>query len=407
MPHDQFDITKRWPQEFDPLMHNLYRILASYDGALTDFEEAMKNALASGAQELQDLKITSASDYLWFMNDLLKWIPTENRDGTWVYTHLVVFYWVFNLPPLLHNVRVQTKIIPQNFGVKKPVTAWLIRYAIKMGEFMSTTDSWTPESLKTFQQAEGYNVDWYQGPWKTFNEFFSRHLKVPRTIPEPDNDRVIVSPADCTYQTAMVPVDENSDINVKGVLWNIDKLLSNSGYLGGGEFAGGQFVHAFLKPYDYHRQHAPCSGILRDAVVVQAQCYLEVTEENDSRGLPHLRPVRPIPPPGPPKDPFGPEAPNSTGYQFLQTRGIFIIENDNLGRVAVLPVGMAQVSSVQTDLADKIGTNIKKGDEISWFECGGSDIIMVFEQKAKVKLIVDPGEDAHYLQGDHVIQAHY
>jgi len=408
MPHDQFDITKPWPHELDPLMRDLYHILKSYDGALTDFEKAIKKALESHVPELKALKIHYPSDYIWFMNDLLKWIPSENKDGTWVYTHLVVFYWVFNLPPFLHNIRVQTEIIPQNFGVKKPVTAWIVRYAIKMGEFMNTTDSWTLESLKSFEEAKEYHVDWYKGPWKTFNEFFSRHLKVPRTIPEPNNDRVIVSPADSTYQTPMVHVNDNSDINVKGVFWNIDKLLSNSGYLKGGEFAGGLFIHSFLKPFDYHRQHAPCSGILRDAVIVQAQCYLEVIEEVDGRdGRPHLRPVRPIPPPSTPKDGSSPGAPDSTGYQFLQTRGIFIIENEHLGLVAVLPVGMAQISSVNTNLADKIGTKLKKGDEISWFECGGSDIIMVFQKKANVELIVTPGPKAHHLQGEYVIKANY
>ena len=206
----------------------------------------------------------------------------------------------------------------------------------------------------------------------------------------------------------MVPVDKNSDINVKGMLWNIDELLSDSGYLQGGEFAGGLFVHAFLNTYDYHRQHAPCSGIVREALVVNAQCYLQVIQETDPEGgAPRLRPVRPIPPPGSADEFKSLDAPDATGYQFLQSRGIIILENEHLGLVGVLPVGMAQVSSVKTKLTDNVGKSINKGDEISWFELGGSDIIMVFQEKAKVSLTVDPKQGPHMLQGQQVIQADY
>lgn len=63
------------------------------------------------------------------------------------------------------------------------------------------------------------------------------------------------------------------------------------------------------------------------------------------------------------------------------------------------------MSSVNTNL--KIGQHVNKGDEISWFELGGSDIIMVFEPKAKVTLTVDPKKGPHMLQGQQVIEANY
>ncbi|KAF8421815.1 phosphatidylserine decarboxylase-domain-containing protein [Tirmania nivea] len=406
MAHDQFDVSEPWPKGLDPLMYELYTILVECD-ALNDFNESLKKALSAGVQELKDLNISSSSDYIWFMNDLLKWIPTENRDGTWVYIHLVVFYWIFNLPPLGTNARAQTQIIPENVGKKqKPVTTWLFNYANKMGEFLSTTDSWPPGSLETFENAKKYNVDLYQGPWTTFNDFFSRHLKTPHKVDGVGNDKVIVSPADCTYKTAMVPVDQNGDINVKGMLWNISELLSGSAYLKGSEFTGGKFVHAFLNTYDYHRQHAPVAGRVVEAKPIQGQCYLQVIEKVDpDTGIPRLMPVRPIPPPAEPNNFKDLEAPDATGYQFLQSRGIILIENDNLGLVAVLPVGMAQVSSVKTILVP--GQRLNKGDEISWFEFGGSDIIMVFQKNANVRLTVNPDKSPHMLQGQQVIEADY
>lgn len=61
------------------------------------------------------------------------------------------------------------------------------------------------------------------------------------------------------------------------------------------------------------------------------------------------------------------DAPDTTGNQFLRTCGFIIIENDMLVRVAVLPIGMAQVSSV--NLVKYLqGKTVKKYDEISHFE---------------------------------------
>src|SRR5579871_1200579 len=50
------------------------------------------------------------------------------------------------------------------------------------------------------------------------------------------------------------------------------------------------------------------------------------------------------------------------GYQFSQARGLIIIENNDIGKVAVLPVSMLQVSSVV--LSVSTGDTIKKGDEL-------------------------------------------
>lgn len=76
------------------------------------------------------------------------------------------------------------------------------------------------------------------------------------------------------------------------------------------------------------------------------------------------------------------DAPDSPGYQFIQTRGCVIIDHPDLGLVAVLPIGMAQVSSVVPSI--KKDDVIKKGQEISCFQSGGSDIVMVFQKDAQV-----------------------
>ncbi|VDB86418.1 unnamed protein product [Peniophora sp. CBMAI 1063] len=91
-------------------------------------------------------------------------------------------------------------------------------------------------------------------------------------------------------------------------------------------------------------------------------------------------------------------APDRPGYQFLQARGLILIENPLLGRVAVLPIGMAQVSSVV--LSVQKGDTVRKGQEISYFQFGGSDIVMVFQKGANVKFDQKIGE--HYNFGTKV-----
>lgn len=412
--HEPFDILGEWPKDMQQTMHHLRTILDK-NSALKEFKAAIDYALSLKVHELTEVKVHKPSDYVWFMNDLLTWPPTEKKDGKWIYVHLIVFYWVFNIKPFASNPEIQTQIVPQNAGKPmKPVTEWLVQYSEKMGDFMNTKASWPPGSLETFMDAKDYNIDWYQGPWSTFNDFFSRKLKVPRHIDGKDNDRIIVSPADCTYQSPLQPVDDKSDINVKGLLWNIDELLSVSDTCKKGTFAGGQFVHAFLKPYDYHRQHAPVAGIVREANVVRGQCYLqvEVDEAPKHGGAPRLRPIRPLPAPSDPLDDEHIDADDLTGYQFLQARGVVIIDNPHLGFVACLPIGMAQVSSVKMEphIVPKKGqenVHVNKGDPISWFELGGSDFIMVFQKKACVELVVTPSETSHMYQGQKVIVAKY
>ena len=52
---------------------------------------------------------------------------------------------------------------------------------------------------------------------------------------------------------------------------------------------------------------------------------------------------------------------------------------------------MGQVSSVNFEKNIKKGLKVKKGDPLGYFLFGGSDFVMVFEEKADFKLTVDKG----------------
>lgn len=84
---------------------------------------------------------------------------------------------------------------------------------------------------------------------------------------------------------------------------------------------------------------------------------------------------------------------DGTGYQFSQDRGLLVLDSP-LGMVAVLPIGMAQVSSV--NFTAEVGAELVKGEEFGFFAFGGSDMVILFEA-GRVQLDAKVG--VHYKQG--------
>ena len=250
-----------------------------------------------------------------------------------------------------------------------------------------------------------------------------------RPISNPDDDSVVVYPADSTFDGAWTIWDEDApsphepntvsiatnvtaSVEVKYLDWDIKELLRDSKYASA--FTGGQFMHAFLNTYDYHRQHAPVSGTVVEVNLIQGLCYMNVIAREDGR----LVAQRSLASRGFSKRSLANglvselDAPDNAGYQFLQTRGLIIIDNPLLGKVAVLPIGMAQVSSVKLVWEPEEGgsypiypnATIKKGDEISHFEFGGSDVVLVFEKSANIKILGATGTDS---QGEQTTKQKY
>ena len=71
--------------------------------------------------------------------------------------------------------------------------------------------------------------------------------------------------------------------------------------------------------------------------------------------------------------------PSSVGWQSLETRGSLILETEEFGLVALLPIGMSPVSSVTFEPTLKEGVRVRKGDMLGYFLFGGSDFVMVFQ----------------------------
>lgn len=354
-----------------------------------DFNTAIKNAHKSHIPEIQDIK--DLDDYLRWINEFLTWVPSENRAGVEVYNHLCKFYFILDQHPVLE---LQNRIVPHDEA--PPLTelsAWMVRYAKSLGNFLDTPESLTPESIQSFYDSPNYNMDDYifpHGGWKTFNQFFARNFKPGfRPVAAVSDSSVIVSPADSTF-AGQWEIRTDSHVTVKNLHWKISELMEGSPYKD--RFVNGLFMHAFLGPNDYHRQHAPVGGTVLEARVIPGQVYLEVIAEpiaSHPEGHHRLRLVRKF------------DAPDSAGYQFAQARGLVVLDSP-IGLVAVLPIGMCQVSSVI--LTAEEGVTLRKGEEISYFQFGGSDIIVLFEAKSNVSFTAQP--DVHYKMGTRIAQAY-
>ncbi|MGD9584383.1 MAG: phosphatidylserine decarboxylase [Lysobacterales bacterium] len=353
-----------------------------------DFERAIEHARAQNIPEIED--IHNLADYLDWIDAFLRWIPSENAPGREVYNRLCKFHFILDQPPVRS---LQNAIVPHEQAASLTLlSAWMVRYAKALGDFLDTPESLTADSLQSFYDSPNYNMSDYlvpHGGFKTFNQFFARNFKPGyRPVAAIADPRVIVSPADSTF-AGQWEIRTDSKVTVKNLHWSIDELLEGSPYRD--RFVNGLFMHAFLGPNDYHRQHAPVAGTVLEARVIPGQVYLQVIAEpipGDPHSKHRLKPLRNF------------DAPDEAGYQFAQARGLVVLDSA-IGLVAVLPIGMCQVSSVI--LTAEKGVTLRKGEEISYFQFGGSDIIVLFEARSNVSFSAQPG--VHYKIGTRIADA--
>ncbi|KAJ5122341.1 phosphatidylserine decarboxylase-related protein [Penicillium atrosanguineum] len=311
------------------------------------FSKAISDAIDQAPAYMEKYKIQDLEGYFNYMDDLQTWIPSENSTATQVLERVRIFYFLFNQA----TVRgLQTPISPETTrGPLSWLSGWLVRYAVTLGQFLDTPESLTPETLATFHASGKYGLDDYfvpDGGWKSFNDFFARHLK--------PNKRPIAAPADPMCY-------------IQGHPWQISVLLQDSAY--GEYFHGGAFFHSILFPFDYHRMHAPVDGKVLECKVIPGQVMLEAIAVN---GRPRSNPDA------------------EEGYQWCQTRGLIVLDSP-IGKVAILPIGMGHISSVT--MTPRVGEDVSKGDEIGYFQFGGSDIIVVFEGLSNITIQIPAPDD--------------
>jgi len=328
--------------------------------SLLQSNQNLKQALEISLQKAQQPGVETLDEFYNYLDKMLKHIPTEKE----LMPSARAFYYLLSKSP--------SDILKKD----ESFTDWIKEFVRARGDFLNTTAS--AGCLDTFINNPQYNIADYvrePGGWLTYNQFLVRRVKPgKRPIANPCDDNVIVAPTDGTFM-GQWPIEPDSTIMVKDTVYSIEELLGSSAYKHA--FKQGVFAHTFLSIYDYHRYHMPVKGVIREIKKIPGKLWVNEAKKPDGS-------IENI---------------DDVGFQFTHTRGSVIIESA-IGLIAVMPVGMGHISSV--DFTAEEGMELAKGDELGYFAFGGSDIIMLFEQ-GKVEFIAK--KERHYKQGEQIAKA--
>ncbi|MFA7240900.1 MAG: phophatidylserine decarboxylase associated domain-containing protein [Sulfuricellaceae bacterium] len=253
------------------------------------------------------------------------------------------------------------------------------RSVLNPTEAVPATSGWLSPDAQTAlclaQYANYKNKDNPDMPYwgfVSYNDFFHREIKPElRPINDPEDECAIVSANDGTVYRIARNVEKCAEFWAKGQDYSLVDMLDKSQYTD--DFVGGDVMQSFLDGSDYHRWHAPISGKVVEAKVIQGLTFSELLSEGLDLSAGTM----------------------SQGYEAtVNTRGLIIIENEHCGKVAVIPIGITEISSITIHDNIKVGSFVKKGTELGYFSYGGSSMALVF-QKGMIKSFQakEPKED--------------
>ena len=308
-------------------------------------------------------RIDQSLNYLFFIND----IPLEELDGKSLYNNSLQYY--------------------------EPYRSWLKTFAKAWGAYLDSEKSWNQSYYDIVAKEDTFGISkgWYEDAsnWKTFNQFFSRKLISPsvRPIASPEDNSVVVSPADACTQGIWEIDDEGYIVqgDKPGVQIKSKKFSSIAELVGPNSeyreaFNGGTLTHSFLNVYDYHRYHFPMSGKVIEANIIDGDYAVGGTVSWDKETKKYKLYC------------------DTPGWQTIETRGCIILETPDYGVVALLPVGMMPVTSINWLPEIKVGAEVTKGQELGYFLFGGSDFVILFQEGITFEL--KPKPFSHQLMGE-------
>jgi len=201
--------------------------------------------------------------------------------------------------------------------------------------------------------------------FSSWNDFFTRRFKPgARPVAGTGDPRIVVSACESTPYQIRRHAALLDAFWIKAQSYSLRDIFTARRSDLADQFIGGTVYQGFLNAYNYHRWHAPVDGIVVEAYSVGGTYYSDVASE-------HL-------------DPSGPN--NSQGYiTAVAARAIIVIDTrtPGLGLVACVFVGMAEISSCVVEVSP--GDTLKKGDELGYFQYGGSTHCLIFQPHVKIE----------------------
>lgn len=215
--------------------------------------------------------------------------------------------------------------------------------------------------------------------YKTLNKLFTRELKKPREFDKAKSS--FISPCDSKI-TAVGKLEKNTALQIKGMSYLIDGLLSKIDSNNIASLYDGNYINFYLSPRDYHRYHSPMDMRVQKVVHIPAKLY-PVNEK-------YLK---------------------KQSNLFIENERVVLECQDSKTRVFYLVfVGALNVGKIVINKIPELKTNksqelkvyenrvfsIKKGEELGRFEMG-STVVAIFP-KEFLQVNVTLGENIKFAQ---------
>jgi phosphatidylserine decarboxylase len=307
--------------------------------------------------------LESVEQLLRLINEILTMAPEFGPERTMVSTPLgAILDWPMGTTAGFAAFR-DPRI---NAMLEKILTVWCDFLSSDQSLYVlnESPSGWKSAEARRTVGIEQYEHDPDDEHWgfSSWNDFFTRRFKEgERPVASPDDDKVIVSACESTPYGISTDVKRQDRFWIKSQPYSLADILANDDAVA--EFVGGTVFQAFLSATNYHRWHSPVAGKIVRAFVQKGTYYSEA----DSEGKDAIEPT------------------NSQSYlAHVAARAVILIDADDpvIGLVAFVPVGMSEVSSCKIASNVKPGHRVEKGEELGYFQFGGSTHCLVFRPGA-------------------------
>ncbi len=310
-------------------------------------------------------QIKNYHQMLQVLNKILTMAPEFNKTGLVGFPINAILNWPMGTPAGT-TAFLNEKV---NLQLKKILNQWAVFLSSAESRYVLTDDpkrGWFGRDAKAVMSnfAEDFICDPdspYYG-FTSWDNFFTREFRQDRRpVANPDDDSVIANACESAPYRIARGVSLADQFWIKAQPYSLQHMMAMDPLAG--QFADGTVYQAFLSALSYHRWHSPVSGKIVKTRLIDGSYYAEALAEG-----------------------FDPAAPNKSQSFITQvaSRALIFIEADNpdIGLMAVLFVGMSEVSS--SDITVYEGQHVKKGDQLGMFHFGGSTHCLIFRPGVNV-----------------------
>jgi phosphatidylserine decarboxylase len=385
-------------QEFQDLINNDSLVRMNFTKMIDQVPSYYKEKNAEG-EYVHGYYLQSIEEMIFLINIILTTAPEYNDTELVGFPINTILNWTMGVPAgaaAFRNEKVNkmfrkvlavwTKFLDSEdslYVFNTSENGWLCKHALKKLKMDQYLDD---RELNAFE--DGPNNKSF--PYASWNDFFIRKFKNKEQRPISTVKNGIVSACDSTVYNIQEKAKLQDWFWLKAQPYSLRDMLANeTGDLEGPEkvksdvehfyeyvkpFEGGTVYQAFLSAFNYHKWNSPVDGIIRKSYVKQGTYYSATQSEGMDQGSPDL----------------------SQGYiAHTATRALIFIEAKDpaIGLMCVMPIGMSEVSSCIIDDLIVPGHKVKKGDELGYFQFGGSTHCLVFKKDAIKKFDVQTDDD--------------